>query len=684
MIRLRTHAALVFVLVAVGCATVVDSPPLRQYAQEEGAFRGRWWSYFDRGVWLARNGYLEEAEADFRMALRGRSRDAWSARTYGLHFTEYFPNRELGALLHEQGRHEEAEIYLRRSLEHLDTARAHHYIDQVTRAKIAAGIIRDDSAPQVAAQANALTTTRSVPLAISARDEVGVAEVRLAGRRLYQRGSGVERSFLEEIELDEGEHRISVEAVDLSDRVTTEEVVVRVDTTAPTIAVFEPGPEIVTEAATVPLRVAALDNFEIDSLELDGRSIGTASGGGRLDASTTLNLQPGENRFVLTARDAAGNENQSVVRVYRGAREAAASKLWWLQQHAPEQLKTASMGGPGAMAAVLANAYAAVDAPLRIDLSFPDLPDETVYSRNEIPVIGRVTSATALRGITVGGAPIPVVTDAPGAYFEFERRVPLQRGENRIEVAAEAEDAPPAREDFTIEADFLLPEQDEYKMPVAILAMYDAAEVENEALRGRLELQVTQTRRFNVVDRQRVEDALTEQQLSAELGNPNYALQLGRAVPAQAFVVAFARSWQDGYTVEARVISTESGTVVDRLDAYFPDLDAVSAVDEGMEAIAAQLKELFPRVTGRVIVAQEPVVAVDYTTADGVRPGMYMLVLREGDDAVVKDGRVILPGTPKFVARAEITQVVDAATRGRVVVKEEGEDIAEDMYALTW
>lgn len=687
MRSVRLYTVALLAIVAAGCATIADSPPLRQYEQEEGAFRGRWWSFYERGVWLSRNGYLEEAEADFRTALQGRSRDAWSARTYGLHFTEYFPNRELGVLLLAQGRLEEAAEYLDQSLARVDTARAHHYRDEVTRAKIAAGIIRDETPPTVGTEVPVVTAARSIPLAIDARDDVGVAEVRLAGRRLYQRGARPEASFLETVNLDEGEHRIAIEAVDLSNRVTTETVSVRVDTTAPTIAVFEPGPEAVTEAAQITLRVAAIDNFDIDTLTLDGQPFGTAASDRRIDGATTLALQPGENRFVLRAVDAAGNENQSVVRVYRGNREAAATKLWWSQHHAPERLRVASAGGQAAMAAVLASAYAAPDTPVRIDLRFPEIPDDTVYSRNEMPVVGRVTATAALQMVTVGGAAIPLPEEAAGAYIEFERRVALERGENQVAVEARDTAGNADRRDIALTADFLLTESPESKMPVAVLAAYGTGGEPAPTLRSEMETRVVDLRRFNVLTRDQLvlEGILTEQQISAELGDPAAALALGRVVPAQAFVIASVSAFKDGYTVRAQVVSTETGRIVGQPDTFVQDLEEGAAIRAGMEDIASQLSELFPRITGRLLVAQGEVVAADYTAADGVREGMYMLVLREGDDALLDaDGRVLLPGTPQMVARARVTQVVSTATRGQVVYTEEGEAIAPDMYTLLW
>ena len=86
-------------LLAGGC--VSDPPSVRekdgqQYGVTDGVFRGRWWSYYERGTSYLAGGFHEEAAADFQQALKGRSRDTWRARTYGLHFVEYFPARELG------------------------------------------------------------------------------------------------------------------------------------------------------------------------------------------------------------------------------------------------------------------------------------------------------------------------------------------------------------------------------------------------------------------------------------------------------------------------------------------------------------------------------------------------------------------------------------------------------------
>jgi hypothetical protein len=84
----------------LGCVTTSAPKPEAKHEQAEattsGAFRGRWWNYYERGVSLADKHLWNDAETDLREALRQRGQDQRRARTYGMHFLDYFPHRELG------------------------------------------------------------------------------------------------------------------------------------------------------------------------------------------------------------------------------------------------------------------------------------------------------------------------------------------------------------------------------------------------------------------------------------------------------------------------------------------------------------------------------------------------------------------------------------------------------------
>jgi len=61
-----------------------------------GPFRDKWWHYYKRAGFFSENSCWEKAEENLRAAIRRRNKDQWDARSYGMHFLDYFPNRELG------------------------------------------------------------------------------------------------------------------------------------------------------------------------------------------------------------------------------------------------------------------------------------------------------------------------------------------------------------------------------------------------------------------------------------------------------------------------------------------------------------------------------------------------------------------------------------------------------------
>lgn len=94
------------------------------YGVTELPFRDRWWQYYERALSWERGGFLKEAEADLRACLDQRQTDARRARTYGMHFVQCFPHRELGAVLLATGRVDESERELRLSIEQEPSAKA--------------------------------------------------------------------------------------------------------------------------------------------------------------------------------------------------------------------------------------------------------------------------------------------------------------------------------------------------------------------------------------------------------------------------------------------------------------------------------------------------------------------------------------------------------------------------------
>lgn len=740
----RFAATALLVAVVVGCASDTNDQYQRdgiRYGVTQGVFRGRWWSYYERGSSFLAGEFLNEAARDFQKAIEGRSKDTWRARTYGLHFVEFFPNRELGIAYYKMDRLDEAEQYLTRSLTDVDTARGHFFLDEVKRKKIAKGIIKDEQKPEVVATLieaaplappvietpvapvtppptekkpaapapapkpkpepvkaapgkPALVATNELTVQVSAKDDVGVAKVTVNGEEAHQRGSAAEVKPQQTLVLSEGKHEVEVAATDLADKKTVQKVEVTVDLTGPTIGVFSPIEPTVTEHGTVILEGATVDKNGVATVNVGERILAESPGAPRLEFASELPLGEGENIFVLAAKDVAGNETRSAVKVFKGNPDSPQAKLWLLQQKHPERLHMA-LANPALLDMLLAQTS---EATSEIRLKSP-APDKPCRNSLAVRICGEVVTQTKVAALTINGEPFTDLTGAPKE--SFNRRVPidaanLENGAGKVSVAIHAEDGAGAALDKTVEVEVrpVNLSTPESKMPVAVMAFagQGVEPATSEYLRVTTEGQFVTQQRFRVVERTRLQEVLTEQQLSAGLADPNQALTLGKVIPAQVFIIAdvFPRD-EKGLEIKARAISTETTDVIATLDEFVEDKGDSNAVKFKCDSLAAQLAKLFPRLSGEVVDARESGGGVEmllnWTQEDGVREGSYVLLVNESEPWIDQStGEVLEPGELTPVGRAKITGVSATSARARVVPGEdqkEGVKVEKGMPAIT-
>ncbi len=694
----RVAAGAMLLLMLAGCAADRAGVLVRdglEYGVTEGAFRGRWWSYYERGNSYQSGKFFAEAEADYRRALKGRSADTWRARTYGLHFVEYFPNRELGIVYFQQGRLEEAEQQLLAALEMVDTDRAHQYLDSVRRARIAAGSLKDGSEPRLAANTAParIIAERELPVVVTASDDTGVSEVKINDKPEPQRGSKTEVKVSREVVLDEGAHSVKVAAKDLAGRETATTVEVTVDLTGPTIGIFTPIEPTVTPDNTIILEGASVDKNGVSRVSLDQRLLAESKGEPKLPFNTELPLASGENTFVVASRDVAGNETRTAIKVFQGDPNSAEARLWLRRQREPNGMRFASADGDATVRLLLSQDPApAPDGEIR--LKSPQ--EEKPYRHNRtLTVSGEVVAKDALKSIQINGQPVEQLSGAPKE--SFNRRIPIDQGaagENgRIQVAVRAEDGAGRviEKNVNVEVRPVSLETSESRMPVAVLA-FSGAGIDPalaEGLRSGVEGALINQGRFRVLDRKNLQAVLTEQQLASSLSDPVQAIQLGRMVNAQVFLVAdvFARD-EKGVEIKANVISSETSDIVARLDAFSADRDDPAETGKCCESLAAQLGQLFPRLSGEVVAVRDggqPELLMNWTREDGVREGAYLLVVNETPPWVDETtGEVLAP--PEYVplGRARVRQPGDTGTRATMVDKpQEGAQVEKGMPAVT-
>ena len=66
------------------------------YCTLNGAFRGKWYDYYKVGLSCMEGYCYDKAIESFQHAINKRHADQYLARSYGMHFIDYFPHRESG------------------------------------------------------------------------------------------------------------------------------------------------------------------------------------------------------------------------------------------------------------------------------------------------------------------------------------------------------------------------------------------------------------------------------------------------------------------------------------------------------------------------------------------------------------------------------------------------------------
>lgn len=751
--RKRLGLILVTGLVVWGCTTqqaVVREG--KEYGVTQGVFHGRWWNYYERGASYLSGDFYAEAESDLRKAIDGRSRDTWAARTYGMHFVEYFPNRELGIVYYKMDRLDEAQQYIEASLGQVDTERGHYYLDLIKRAKIARGKLDDISNPTLTALVTVaelmppapaakpaepvapapvaqpaepkqpveapkpvtatpakpekpivaaapaaptqkvIISERQLPIEIKASDDIGVAKVAVNGQELPQRGSAEQVSFSDELVLKEGTHEIEIAASDLADKEVKQTVEVTVDLTGPTIGIFAPSDPTVTENIAVQMEGISVDNNGVVSVALGDRVLAESPGDPRLKFSADLPLGKGENSFVLLAKDTAGNETRSAVKVFRGRPDSMAARLWVIQQKAPHLLAYAANGFPEYLPAIETSLAAADEPAVLVNIKSPS-PDRPYRHNRTLRISGDVIAQTKVASLTINGEPFEPMTGAPKESFNKRIPIDMAQGEGdakkTVTVTATDDQGHESKQEFEVDIRPIEINSRDSKMPVAVLAFAgsDVDASTSELLRTTTEMKLQDTDRFRMLDRTQLQAVLTEQQLAASLADPAQAIQLGKLINAQMFVVAevFPRD-QKGLEIKARAISSETTDLLATLDAFVDDRDDSAKIEAGCKGLAAQLVQDFPRLSGEVLsVRPQPDGAdllVNWTKEDGVVEGMYMLIVKE-DLWVDETTGEVLDQDIVEIGRAKIERILTNGSKAKAIKAEEGAELAEGMAAIT-
>ena len=179
--------------------------------------------------------------------------------------------------------------------------------------------------------------------------------------------------------------------------------------------------------------------------------------------------------------------------------------------------------------------------------------------------------------------------------------------------------------------------------------------------------------RFKVIERAQLEKILEEQKLGASgILDANTAAELGKGIGVDGIVIgSVAASPSGAISLDARIIDTESATIIVAHDSYSKNSDAQS-VKMAVEQLANKFVKSLPLVQGSVIRINSDGIMLDIGRKGGIKKGIKCTVYKEGSEVKHPVTGEVLGKEKTIVAEVLITDSFDKYSSGRIIKSEIG------------
>ncbi|MCK5508253.1 MAG: hypothetical protein KAI50_07000 [Desulfobacterales bacterium] len=619
-----------------------------EYGKVTGAFFGhQWWHYYERAISYADGEFYEEALADLREAVSRREKDRRMARTYGMHFIDYFPHRELGIVYYQIADMEKAKKELERSLSQFPSAKARFYLDRVRKALLEEETGRISFPKLIINIKTDSFWTRQDPVVISgvAEDEAYVAGITIRGIPLFLDSSEKRVPFEKVLNLSQGTHIVEVSAKNLMEKTTTKRIVIHVDREGPIITLQEFYFD--QSAAGREVRISGLiyDEAGVSELRINGQPI-LIQKGKKVPFTARLPVNHAD-KLELSASDQLGN------------RTSARIPFSNRQSRLPVLL---ACRGLNAQNYRMAGLFSRDTSPPAIRLR--GWTDRQTVFLNRAYIEGCVSSESAIQRLTINRIPILC---GQGRHIFFGHMADLVEGENVLTVEAGDEAGRTAFRKIIVIRQIPRAFDLEERMSLTVFP-FEQKGITSFACLGfhdNLIDAIVDLNRFRVVERDKLNIVLREQKLSrTDLFERSTLLKLGRLVAAQSVITGSIIETRKGVEVVARLIDTETSEILATEDVYneVRDLPALRVLAEGM---AAKFHRDFPLIDGLIVERKGKDIFTDLGR-DMLKLQRRLIVYRE-DPVKHPETGIILGVNNKVIGRARVTQLMHEMSRAELL-----------------
>jgi tetratricopeptide (TPR) repeat protein len=637
-----------------GCAPSPSGTYIKdgvEYGTVRGAFRNRWWNYYERGLSFMEGEFYDEAVSDFAQAIEQRFEDQRMARTYGMHFVDYFPHREMGLAYYLSGEYDIAKKEMDLSLEQQPSAKAQYYLDKI-RTSIMERQGLEISVPRIIVDLPSDEIwTKADPVIISgaAEDKQYISEIVLAGKSVFIEAADERIGFKEELELEQGEHIIDITARNLLGGKAEQEVIIHVDRQGPVITV-EPFSSD-TPAQNI-IKGFVYDETGKITLSIDGVKVPIPEGE---DVPFSAPIEPDAKSVTLLAKDKLGNETKAEVEIQSLSAQnkyplLASRNFGDIISDAGGYRLALSFGGKDTQGPVI-NIEGWTD-------------DQTVFL-DKVYMEGEVRDESDIVSLKINNSTVPC---REGQIIFFNHIVGLREGKNIIRVKAEDEEGNTTEETITILSQVPEPFKIGSRFSLTLIPSVDKGVTPGLSDRydNLFMEELVNQRRFRLIEREYLDKILQEHKISrSDLADQKTALEVGRLVAAQSTLVGDFIETKRGVEIVSRLIDNETSEILAVKDVYGESKDgkALQLLAKGM-AVKYNLE--FPLVDGIVVQEKGDSFLTDLGE-EKIKLQRRLIVYREKEPVIHPVTGKSLGNDKEIIGYARVTQVMEEMSRAEPI-----------------
>ncbi len=612
----------------------------REYGKiKSPLFRHKFWNYYERGLSYAEGDFYNNAAADLLNAIKLREKDQRMARTYGMHFVDYFPHRELGVIHYKRENFSEAKNELNLSIAHYPSAKAYFYLDLVRKALIKKEQ-KETPPPEIILDFKKnLILTREDPVKISGkvRDENYVADISINNIPLFLERSKKQIDFSRNLNLSQGMHGIEVTAKNLGGKVSERKIRVFVDRLGPVLTLKGLTSKDLVPGKAITISGSIYDESKVADLLINNTPVSIKK---QNNVSFLHTIKPFSDTLNIRVRDKLGNE--TLAEIPLGSDQA--------YNKAPVLLA----GLDSKMGLFITASLFGSDDTEKPVIEIKDWTETQTVFLEKIYLEGCVRDESDIVKLFINNRP---VLRQKGSMIFFNHFVRLEKEKNIIIIKAEDAAGNKSIKKISIikrtPKTLLLDE----RMRLTILP-FDQKGIISSAgfsFQDSLINAFVSRNRFRVVERDILDMIMQEQKISqTKLIQREQALKLGKLASAQSVVAGSIIETRSGVEIVSRVIDTETSEILTTKDVYgeVKDLTAFKKLALGM---ASKVHQEFP-LTGGVVLEKKGSTIFTDLGREEIRAQRRIIIYREEPVKHPVTGK-ILGADQKILGKARVIKV---------------------------